>query len=350
MNGVRTVLLLGAGFSKSAGLPLMDELWAAVHAEAARRLSAGEKQLAGHVDGIEVEIDNIDRMARKCALGGGYDTDKGPADIELFLTTLEEIREAGRAGFVRDDHLAAWRARKALVCWVCLAIDRICDDARARSDGLAAQARILGALEAGDAVVTLNYDTLAESGLECAGLGWRYAGATGAAAITVCKPHGSLNWSWMPAAVPVHQKVWTWYTEGAYSVGSLAGHRLGFHDRAVSTDGDSALIVAPTRRKVAGAPFLQSQIAEAIAALAEAEALVVVGYSLPEHDDLIATALRTGALLSARRRGGDLPALVVDPNSEVAGKYAALGLAAKAVADRLENFAPAAIGATRGSR
>lgn len=346
MNEARTVLLLGAGFSRSAGLPLMRELWSALHEEARRRLAAGEKRLPGHAHDIEAEIANVGRMGWKCALGGlAFGANRGPEDLELFLTALEEIREAGKAGFVADDDKqAAWNAREALVCWMSLALDRLSEQARAKMDGLATLERLIGALTPGDALVTLNYDTLAESALDRSGLSWRYAGTTDPATITVSKPHGSLNWSWTPGSVPVHRRHWTWVAPGPDPVGSLADRPLGFHDWGVSKDGDSALIVAPTRRKLTAAQFLQSQVAEAIVALAESEVLVIVGYSLPQHDDLVATALRTGALLAARRRGGLLPTLVVDPNPDVVGRYAALGLAAERVADCLENFDPVLIG------
>lgn len=181
-------------------------------------------------------------------------------------------------------------------------------------------------------VVTTNYDLLAEGTLRHRQMqrpvkpGFFYAGIDGGrvqgastfsvrrrwiditGSVPLCKLHGSLNW-YLPAS----------------GIVALADCRPAFRSRDVSH------IVAPVPEKNVPAA-LDEVWSEARSLLTAAEEWVVVGYSAPVYDTAIANLFSTAATGALRR------VRVVDPNEALVERYQALSARDVEWYESLEKF------------
>lgn len=202
-------------------------------------------------------------------------------------------------------------------------------------------------------VVTFNYDTLVEAllmGLDLPvapgsdqSLSYRLVGpplvpsasvswtgvrlARPAATFTYMKLHGSIHWYWDAE---------TRSAESMVEVGLPA--QWGQTDTAWEPDlkapGKSPVIIPPTTSK--GAFFVNPVIRHlwrgAFDRIRAADRIVIVGYSLPAHDELVASMLTD----ATRERGG-IPTIVVNPDPDVARRAADLGLTVVRAFESVDN-------------
>lgn len=191
---LKRVFILGAGFSKQAGMPLATELtpllcrkfeaynhtealgWFAWLDERVRWLN-GNAHAGAHALNIEELFDlaHFDALTWKmqqqmCPVGRGcgdtaYSTARG---IEAWLSYMED-----------DLAEAIWDSQQ---------------EALPKSDGIASFAAYIGQ---DDTLVTFNYDTLLEQIMSRASKAWHY-GFEGSEGTPILKMHGSLNWVIVP--------------------------------------------------------------------------------------------------------------------------------------------------------
>jgi hypothetical protein len=176
--------------------------------------------------------------------------------------------------------------------------------------------RLVGALEDGDTVISLNYDTLIDSALARAGWnphsGYSLAGGTGkvkwkvknradgsaVSKVRLLKLHGSLNW---------------WVRGNRSSLANVFSKKpvLVSAPRTNERAGMIRQIIPPIYGKVFGHAHWRTLWKAAFASLAEVDQLVVVGCSIVDTDYHLQALLRR-AVKERKKRGKRLEAILVD--------------------------------------
>jgi len=309
------LFVLGAGFSRPAGLPLGSELFAAVLSEA-RRLNSNS-----------VLIEDIDRYLEYIFLTKAIRLDRDSVDLEQFMSFLD-IEHALR--FTGSDRWSdAGNQTQLLVRYLIARVihtmqARMSDQSRTLYDSFVQR------LEGGDRILTFNYDTLIEEALDRSGKPYRftpsrYSEATDIAAkyadgaehdITLLKLHGSIDWfdirpyqknveyaRGVVNALPedavfnnarIHSKT---ITQGPYWPHSDLNHihrvlNLGeYFDAARPLVDASPVIISPSYSKVL---YLNSLVDfwdgfDSVGSLNGT--LAIIGYSLPPYDEYVRQAL-----------------------------------------------------------
>jgi len=274
---------LGAGVSQSAGLPLAQALLAAVAEET---LKAPERA-------------ELDEFLEYLMPRFHKDLANYP-DVEEFLSLLEvaeSYAQFSRAGLafrrrrlskLRRTFLAGlaaylWRGHESLTPDHPIALLAAC-------------------LKRDDTVITFNYDLTIERALDNLGTHWGYRREL--RPITVLKPHGSIDWfhaDEVDAGRPGFSELLTDLTQvkGRKSPARRLGRR-------------PPLIVPPVVGKLVQHPDLQDIWGEASAALIRADAIYILGYSLPEADRLTRLVLRHAVGIRSRSKSGNIWAVNPD--------------------------------------
>jgi hypothetical protein len=307
------VYILGAGFSRDAGLPLMSDFltrmrdstdWLSQQPGRERELRAVEEVFkfrlaaAGTAYRVKVDVENIEELF---SLASATGQDPLARDVSTAIAaTLDYARhdaeeewlsvKADREGFEPPPH---WRE-----------IEHDWGDGKPRHECplYEAYAGLLsGSLCRADetmrnTVITFNYDTVLEDSLASLGVPFHYGfdaasvkydktamcsrGMPPVDAMPVLKLHGSVNWVEPGAA---GKKVTVY---GGYEDTAAQGRRV--------------LLVPPTWRKVYG-DSLAGVWDAAVTALSEATRIAVVGFSMPPTDMhfkyLLAAGLRDNVSL-----------------------------------------------------
>lgn len=195
-----SVYILGAGFSRPAGLPLGSELFA-------KGLHLGREK-DGDLSGIETQMwwyQNYKRAAF------GVELDEESIDVEDFMSFVDLRLKLGLSvdatyidqGYIQfRDPFKNWM--RYFIAWtIHLAQEAISPENRALYIEFAKR------LKPGDIVITFNYDTLLESALEEVGreyrhifyahpgLNWRETSQKskwGGSKVILLKMHGSIDW------------------------------------------------------------------------------------------------------------------------------------------------------------
>lgn len=189
MNGYR-IFVLGAGFSRPAGLPLASELWEEVMARA--------RQLDWAAEELEYELKEFERYR-----GSRGDDLSVPVDFEDFLSFLDFEHALGLKGSksFSDEGNRLQLTLKWLIAQV------IVERTPEPSDLPDCYVQFAEALQPTDYVLTFNYDTVLEDSLDRIGKPYRlftdrYEEIDGFYATTdnsveevvVIKLHGSVDW------------------------------------------------------------------------------------------------------------------------------------------------------------
>lgn len=313
------LFILGAGFSRHAGLPLGQELFGSVVAEARRRGFFGEES-AFHAD--------IERYALYLDRTTGRQVSVETLDLEEFMSFLDvehALRFAGSDTWTNEGNKTQLLVRYliALVLyWKQVAMSR---ESRELYDDFVSH------LEPGDRIITFNYDTILEDALDRVGKPYRlvparYKEVTEFSAsyddapdndVVIYKMHGSIDWfdrrpfqsarahrrrvPRLPDAPrnPVfnnrHVKKER-LVRGPYWKSSALRHLYRVRNLAAFFDEampgiDAPLIVSPSFNKILYLNPL-ADLWEGIDTAGSLNgAVIVIGYSLPRYDEYVRMAL-----------------------------------------------------------
>ena len=274
----RTAFILGAGFSAGAQFPLVRGLKELVirsveverHPVYAALLRPGRGFVRGEFyDGLDRVDENSQRGFEELLIALRH-TCANANDDDPRYTTLRVLR----IGCAR----LLWRMQNA--------IGRI-----PASYQNFAQRFFKPPEMRSNVVISFNWELLFERSLLEASIPWQYnVGSSGLTA--VLKPHGSINWSsWMESGGRCDYEGWR---------PIAAGSKLCFDATQPLVDPDADEINPDYRYMLfPGDPELPEQNAnlkliwsDVQAALEECEALVFIGYSLPEYDSYSAEMFR----------------------------------------------------------
>ncbi|GMV04428.1 MAG: hypothetical protein AMXMBFR53_07080 [Gemmatimonadota bacterium] len=187
------IFVLGAGFSKPAGLPLGPELWQEIKARASRG--------AGRASKFDRDLDLYLRYLRDTGRSVGTDDD---VDFEGFLGFLDIEHRLGLAG--SDTWSEEGNETQIIVKRVIGQI--ICERTPPAEHLPAPYYAFAEQLKPGDFVLTFNYDNLLERALEHVGQSYRLfpdrysrlhdyhaeVSDEGRDEVVVLKLHGSIDW------------------------------------------------------------------------------------------------------------------------------------------------------------
>lgn len=183
----KRVFILGAGFSKPAGMPLATELIPLLlekthDEEMAQWLEGMRERLAwlsekdGAATPFSLNIEEVFHIAR--------------FDAEVFRLR-QHLEPVGR----RDGPATSWNQAGSIECWLSQLEDNLRDvvlDCQNKSD-LTPISRWAQAVKESDAVLTFNYDSLAESALSQEQKAWTH-GFDNHRGVPIYKLHGSIDW------------------------------------------------------------------------------------------------------------------------------------------------------------
>jgi hypothetical protein len=194
MTYAKRVFILGAGFSKPAGMPLATEL-----------LPLLCEKLQPDEDEPDEMREWLDDLQQRLAWLSGSDQQTGSFtanieqvfhyahfDIEVYRLR-QDLASVGRG----DGPGTPWKRAESILAWLSYLERDLCDvilekDAEADLEPITRWAKTLGAH---DSVVTFNYDTLVERALTEVGKPWNHGMPKEPdGGIAVLKLHGSIDW------------------------------------------------------------------------------------------------------------------------------------------------------------
>ena len=330
-NRGRNVYILGAGFSKEAGLPVMASfLETARHAidwlENQGRTKEAKsvrvlldfrgKATSATFRGVRIDIDNIEELFSLASATG---------DRKLEATCTRAIAAVLYYAKRTSDQLCCFltpeRGRRPLSSWHPLA-GRLAKPRNYLAWVYDYYASILGGrVKAGnrgsyDTIITLNYDLVLEEALRNLRIPFNYGLPTKDIvfdpsafwikrryyrdSVEILKLHGSLNWvapMEKPRLLPL-KGIPSLDRLDAAAIYSMAVYIFGSYVNILKA-GKIPLLLPPTWRKTFG---MQLSVVwrRALASIQQADRIVVVGYSFPETDLHIRYLLAAGLMTSRR--------------------------------------------------
>lgn len=269
--------VLGAGFSKTCGLPLASELTRLVF----EHVQQGQQDFRS--DMPEAWL----RLLKN--LYPGWDCQERWPDFEDLITVLDEWERSREAyDGPRQDadpyspaHLKGVLLRHLRILLCELTASRPADQWDLVKGFVAAAARC------GEAVVSFNWDVLLEIACRELGIGISYGGRV-TDGLQAAKPHGSLNLAQM------NSEAWE-RARGAFNVRDVfIDYEAGDFVAVRAEDPADALnrtvspfpfsLVEPTARKMYDSPWLDLQWRRALDMLRQSGEIIIIGYSLPPLD------------------------------------------------------------------
>ena len=189
MTHTKRVFILGAGFSKPAGMPLATQLLPLLEqeiqlAEMREWLDSLHKRLAW--------LSGSDQQTRSFALNIEQVFHYAHFDIEVHRLR-QHLAAVGR----RDGPGTPWNYAESIEAWLSYLEEALRDVILEKEDqaNLAPITRWAEFVDARDTVVTFNYDTLVERALTERGKTWNHGtGREGDGGIAIFKLHGSIDW------------------------------------------------------------------------------------------------------------------------------------------------------------
>jgi hypothetical protein len=317
-------VILGAGFSKSCGLPLARELTPAVWRSRARKdptdTSPHPQPRAPGDFGYEqvsIEHETIKLLFPDRDCDPARD-DSWP-DFEQLITSLDEMSQYQRS-FERISGTTwantAEQAKSTLVRHLGMRLSERTDEAVRR--GLEPVKRFLELLSPdSDRVISFNWDVLLEIAADDLRIPVHYHDGQGAG-LCLAKPHGSLNLVDSSAAEYKDAKgainVYGLDTELQYDDGEariILRARNPRHAWIRHEWASERIQVEPNLRKRYDRRWLELQWARTLGMVLHADEIIVIGFSLPQAD------LRPRILLQlSRLNRAQLPDLtIVDPDA-----------------------------------
>ncbi len=323
-------LILGAGFSRTCGLPLARELtpivWRAMAREDPTDRSANatiRQPGAFGYERLETDLKAIRTLFPNCAC----DPERAETwpDFEELVTALDESHRYQRSferlmGTRADDW--AGHAKHWLMHHLQERLSELTDAALAAGLGPITQFVKCVNTES-DSIISFNWDVLLEIAADELGTPVRYRDDLGPG-LRIAKPHGSLNLVDSPKdeydkARASAINVFGLDEELGYEMNGTKRVVLRAHDprqawiRQAWAPRESVVLVEPNIRKAYDRYWLEVQWVRALGMVRNADEIVVIGFSLPPAD------LRPRILLQlAQLNRNPAPSLtIVDPNATV---------------------------------
>ena len=308
----RETFFLGAGFSRSVGLPNTAELLSEVHALAGREGLAIEGQL---------------RDAYRYFYPEEAPTFvPEPVDFFSVLRANEEVAKGMPGAF---EHVALLNDLRFTVARILF--DRTRDLAIPAS-GWASVARIV---QPGRVIITSNWDPFIEHYARVQQIPLRLGGQPGDHHVTLLKLHGSVDWTRSAdrranrpdadfAALREIQnplQKWTVPTAGQDVLRIRAIENMKRSWQFVKARTTRLLMITMSLGKTSDMQPIRSMWSDAYYALSATRHLRIIGYSLPSDDIEIRTLLRIGVARGTRRlrdpRGSGAQVTVMNPETQV---------------------------------
>ena len=283
-----TVILTGAGFSKSVGLPLQRELLESV------------------VPPNIIKIHNY-FMGRNL---------EEPADIEEFLSSIDfdEMLESKRQS---PERLSS---QIYLSGFANLIYDSMCNIAKLpKSIKKEFWKKLATLAEISDTFITLNWDTVIEVQIRALGERIRFKGKDKRSK-HILKLHGSIDWYKLSSELQVFDSA---LFERVFP-GYVRYKPLSEEPDLFSISREVAdlfnkvhpAIIAPTHLKALPSGAFRKIWASASHTLHFAKHVIIIGYSLPSSDTLMQLLLRNSLRYRLRTDSNDQPKVtVIDPDS-----------------------------------
>lgn len=319
--------ILGAGFSKTCGLPLASELTPIVWRARARSDPMDQSPQPPLIqpgnfgyEALEVDLQAIKTLFPDCACDPAR-VDSWP-DFEELITALDEANRFQQS-FERltrnqSDNWSG-RAKEHLMRHL---QERLSELTEAAVANLGLITNFIESLDLEkDSVISLNWDMLLEIAADDLGVQVNYRDGLGPG-LRLAKPHGSLSLVDVPKqeyeqARKKAANVFGLDEELEYRSAGESRLVLRVQDpreswiRRAWAKSDIAVLVEPNIRKTYDRPWIELQWVRALDMVQTANEIIVIGFSLPKAD------LRPRILLQlAKLHRNPLPKLIiVDPNA-----------------------------------
>jgi len=293
---VRRVFLLGAGASKSWGLPLTNELFPLALKGVPKR---EDRKLVR--DFIRYQYPHFHRR------WNNY-----PA-FEEFLSLVDVYLDF--ADVIKRGHSFSIEDVKRIKKELLLAIPAVLHGARAK----AAHSRVrkfAALLQPGDAVVTFNWDLLVEEALDHLGKDWEYSLREDA--ISILKPHGSLDWFDSKDVATIKEDLLSPLNE---EFGKIQVFR---RFRAPKIPPVVPVILPPVINKKIEYEELEAIWRDVWLTLRHAPEIYVIGYSLPPEDLHARLTIRSAIRGNEKFETGKPRIVVVNPDRNIYMRFARL--------------------------
>lgn len=182
------LFILGAGFSKQAGMPLATELTPLVLDKSELR---DLKDFQGWVKDIRIRIARVEDSAQGASLNIEQLFDFASFDVELFRMRHQACRVGrsyGDTPWQKAEEISNWlrylSEYLAHVIWACQ-----------REAEVAMIKPFAENLRSNDIIITFNYDTLLETTLRSLNMPWNHGlDDVNQDGTTILKMHGSIDW------------------------------------------------------------------------------------------------------------------------------------------------------------
>lgn len=295
MTGQR-VFLLGAGASKSWGLPLTNELFPLALTGVKKRES--RELIRGFIRYL------YPHFRRRWKNYPPFEEFLSLVDIYLDFA---DVIKRGHSFSIED----VARIRKELL----LAIPAVLHTARSGAAHSNVR-KFAGFLHAGDVIVTFNWDLLVEEALHDLGKNWEYSLRDDR--ICILKPHGSLDWFDRKDVAKIKKDLLFPLNE---DFGNIQVFR---RFRAPKIPAVVPVILPPVVNKKIEYKELESIWRDAWLALRHAAEIYVIGYSLPPEDLHARFTIRSAIRGNEKFEGHKLRIAVVNPDRNVYLRFARL--------------------------
>ena len=185
----KSVFILGAGFSKPAGMPLATELLPLL----TEKLKLDEMQEWLNSLGQRLSwLDGNDGATTSFKVNIEQVFHYAHFDIEVHRLR-QQLEQVGRY----DGPGTPWNQVESISAWLSYLEETLCDVIieKERQADLASISRWAKPIDTDDSVLTFNYDTLVERALEESGKSWNHGiGLENERGSPVFKLHGSIDW------------------------------------------------------------------------------------------------------------------------------------------------------------
>lgn len=324
---IKRAFILGAGFSKQAGLPLANEL---------TELVINSEEIE-EVDDMHAWLKDISKRIDAWAANGHSKLnieqlfDLARYDIELWKMRQQLV------SVERNHGSTPWSQGEGIETWLSYLLDEMKHtifEAQKKSC-LRSVEDFCKYLKDGDIILTFNYDTVLEQSIDNVGKSWTnglFDKKPGS--IDILKMHGSINWLILPRGMEMDSSEFLkLYSKGV--IVSEHGHKPSDNQedtedlwRPITHDGCNRLLDMD-RTGISNFPYkigiaglgrykpLHELIGsgptwnEAFRALKEAEKIIVIGFSMSPYDTMASFHFRS--VLGLRDTSPRI--LVVDPHA-----------------------------------
>jgi hypothetical protein len=323
------MFILGAGFSKPAGMQLATELLPLLD----KKLQLDE--MRKWLDGLHQRLTWLSRSDQQT---GSFTLNIEEVfhyahfDIEVYRL-MQQLESVGR----QDGPGTPWSFAESISAWLSYLERALCDvifekDVQADLEPISRWAETI---DTRDSVVTFNYDTLVERALSGVGKAWNHGtGRESDAGIAVFKLHGSIDWIVAHRSQPISNHVLLFDKKNANRLEQNTGHveddcrlwrcRTGEQLQRWISGRDFQSIPEHASLRTVGIaglgaykqlhqiPGLGEVWTRGMRALYEADRVVVVGFSMSDFDVMA----RMQFAEVARKRWDEkrpLKVIVIDP-------------------------------------